>query len=112
MRSLKILVRLTGPMVLSSKLNVQETETISSTLQRTGLNMVERIVQNSGKVLQTHTTEAAQRDTPYLARYSSKKIFRMHNISERTKSFNETEFSNCNHAKPLWLACQGYHSWI
>ena len=70
-RSLKILVRLTGPMVLSSKLNVKETETISSTLQRTGLDMVARIVQISGKVLRTHTTEAAQRDTPYLASYSS-----------------------------------------
>ena len=35
-------------------------------LQRTCLQIVARGVQNKGKVLQTHATETAQRDTPYL----------------------------------------------
>ena len=54
-------------------------------LQRTRLEIVARVVQFNGNVLQiaTHATEAAQRDTPYLVNkpFSS-------SVSECTRSLN------------------------
>ena len=52
-------------------------------LQQTRLEIVARVVQNNGNVLQTHATEAAQRDTPYLVNNPLLSLF-----SECTMSLN------------------------
>ena len=90
-------------------------------LQPTRLEIVARIVQNNGNVLQTHATEAAQRDTPYLVNNPFLSLFSectmslngekisTTNANFAHKSFIETEFSNGNDAKKTWLAFQGYY---
>ena len=58
-------------------------------LQRTRLEILARIVENNGNVMQIHATKAAQRDTPYLVNNPlSSFFFRMNNVSEWRKNFN------------------------
>ena len=89
-------------------------------LQRARLEIVARIVQNNGNVLRTHSTEAAQRDTPYLVNNPLSSLFSgctmslngqkisTTNANFAQKSFIETELSHGNDAKKTRLACQGY----
>ena len=88
-------------------------------LQRTGLEIVARVVQIKGNVLRTHATDSAQRDTPYLINNPFSSFFSECTMSltgEKIssskanfshKSFIETEFSHGNDAKKTWLAFQG-----
>ena len=85
-------------------------------LQRTRHEIVLRVVQNNGNVLQTHASDAALRDTPYLVNnllsalisectlsLNGKKISTT-NANFAHKTFLETEFSHGNDAKKN-LAC-------
>ena len=57
-------------------------------LQRTPSEIVARIVQNNVNVLRPHATEAALRDTPFWLIVHFHLYFRMHNVPEWRKSFN------------------------
>ena len=75
-------------------------------LQRTRLEMVARIVQNNGNLLQTHATEAAQWDTPSLVNNPLSSLF-----SECTMSLNGEKFSttNANFAHKSFLETEFSH---
>ena len=119
MHSLKKLVHLIhlGPMLKFEGLGDRNN---FIDFQRTRLEIVACAVQKNGNVLQTHATEAAQQDTPYLVNnpFSSsfcectmslngEKIPET-NANFAHKSFIETELSHGNDAKKTWLACQTY----
>ena len=82
-------------------------------LQRTRLEVVARVVQNHGKVLRNHATEAAQRDTPSWVNIPLSSLFSECTIFLRGeknlttyansahKSFIDTKFSHCNDAKNM-----------
>ena len=49
------------------------------------MEIVARIVQNNSKILRTHLTEAAKRDTLYLSKNPFQIFFRMYNVIEWRK---------------------------
>ena len=75
-------------------------------LQRTRLEIVARVVQNNGNVLRTHSTEVAQRDTPYLVNNPISSLF-----SECTMSLNGEKISttNANFAHKSFIETKNFH---